>query len=65
MSGDGLVGRVSNVFPDTAIVTLLTDPDSIVAARDLRTGVRGLIRTGPSGTLVLDEVQKQLVVKQG
>jgi rod shape-determining protein MreC len=65
VSGDGLVGRVTNVFPDTAIVTLLSDPDSFVAARDLRTGVRGGIRTGPSGTLALDEVQKQLVVKQG
>ena len=65
VSGDGLVGRVSNVFPDTAIVTLLSDPDSFVAARDLRTGVHGGIRTGPSGTLALDEVQKQLVVKPG
>jgi rod shape-determining protein MreC len=65
VSGDGLVGRVSNVFPDTAIVTLLSDPNSFVAARDLQSGVRGGIRTGPSGTLSLDEVQKQLVVKPG
>jgi len=65
VSGDGLVGRVSNVFPNTAIVTLLSDQDSYVAARDLQTGVRGGIRPGPSGTLALDEVQKQLVVKQG
>jgi rod shape-determining protein MreC len=65
VNGDGLVGRVSNVFPDTAIVTLLSDPESFVAARDLHSGVRGGIRTGPSGTLALDEVQKQLVVKPG
>jgi rod shape-determining protein MreC len=65
VSGDGLVGRVSNVFPDTAIVTLLSDSDSFVAARDLTTGVRGGIRTGPSGTLALYEVPKQLVVKKG
>jgi rod shape-determining protein MreC len=66
VSGDGLVGRVSNVFPDTAIVTLLTDPDSFVAARDLRNGVRGGIKEGPSGgTLELAEVPKQFAVKEG
>jgi rod shape-determining protein MreC len=65
ISGDGLVGRVSNVFRDTAIVTLLTDPDSFVAARDLRTGVRGGIQAGPGGTLALNEVLKQKVVKEG
>jgi rod shape-determining protein MreC len=65
VSGDGLVGRVSNVFPDTAIVTLLSDPDSFVAARDLHSGVRGGIRPGAGGTLALDEVPKQLVVKAG
>ena len=66
VSGDGLVGRVSNVFHDTAIVTLLTDPDSFVAARDLRNGVRGGIKEGPSGgTLELAEVPKQFAVKEG
>jgi rod shape-determining protein MreC len=65
VSGDGLVGIVSNVFPDTALVTLLNDPDSAVAARDLHTGVRGMVRLGPSGTLILDQVLKQLKVKQG
>jgi rod shape-determining protein MreC len=65
VSGDGLVGRVSNVFPDTAIVTLLNDPDSFVAARDLHSGVRGGIRPGAGGTLALDEVPKQLVVRPG
>jgi rod shape-determining protein MreC len=65
VSGGGLVGHVSNVFPDEAIVTLLSDPDSYVAARDLSTGVHGGIRTGPGGTLILDEVQKQNVVNKG
>ena len=63
VSGDGLVGIVSNVFPHTAIVTLLTDPDSFVAARDLRTQVRGGVRPGASaGTLELAEVAKTKVV---
>lgn len=65
VSGDGLVGRVTNVFPDTSTVTVLTAPDSYVAARDLKTGVRGTVHRGPGGTLILDDVQKQLVVRAG
>jgi rod shape-determining protein MreC len=67
VSGDGLVGIVSNVFPHTAVVTLLTDRDSFVAARDLQTGVRGGVEpsTAGGGTLVLSEVQKQKVVHKG
>ena len=65
VSGGGLVGHVSNVFPDEAIVTLLSDTDSFVAARDLSTGVRGGVRTGTGGTLILDQVPKQDVVRSG
>jgi rod shape-determining protein MreC len=65
VSGDGLVGIVSNIFPDSAIVTLISDPDSYVAARDLHTRVRGGVRTGTGGTLILDMVPKTDVVKQG
>ena len=65
VSGDGLVGHVSNVFPNTAIVTLLSDSDSFVAARDIRTRVRGGIKPGPGGTLQLAEVPKQKVVHEG
>jgi rod shape-determining protein MreC len=65
VSGDGLVGIVSNVFPDSGIVTLISDPDSFVAARDLQTRVRGGVRTGAGGTLILDQVAKTDVVKQG
>ena len=65
MSGDGLVGRVSNVYPDTAVVTLLSDTQFFVAALDLRTGVRGVVHIGPGGPLILDHVSKQLVVHPG
>ena len=65
VSGDGLVGIVSNVFPDSAIVTLLTDPNNFVAARDLRNGVRGGIKWGPGGTLSLSQVPKQFAVQEG
>ena len=65
VSGPALVGRVTNVFPDTAVVTLLTDPNSYVAAVDPQTKVRGMLHTGPGGTLILDQVPKQLKVKEG
>jgi len=65
VSGDGLVGRVTNVFADSSVVTLLTDSNSYVSARDLRTGVRGLIRHGQGNSLILDQVAKQLVVEKG
>jgi rod shape-determining protein MreC len=64
VSGDGLVGIVTNVFPNSAKVTLLTDPNSFAAALDLHTRVRGMVHTGPSGTLILDQVAKNLRVKK-
>ncbi|HEV7132162.1 MAG TPA: rod shape-determining protein MreC [Gaiellaceae bacterium] len=65
VSADGLVGRVTNVFSSTSDVTLITDPDSAVAARDLTTGVFGLIRHGQGSTLILDQVSKEQVVHKG
>jgi rod shape-determining protein MreC len=65
VSADGLVGRVTNVSGSTAVVTLITDPDSAVAARDLTTGVSGLIRHGPGNTLILDYVSKEQKVNRG
>jgi rod shape-determining protein MreC len=65
VSSGSLVGHVSNVFPDTAQVTLLTDSDSYVAARDPNTGVGGGIQAGTGGTLSLIQVQKSNKVNRG
>jgi rod shape-determining protein MreC len=65
VSADGLVGKVTQAFHSTSLVTLLTDPDSAVSARDLKTRVSGLIRHGQNGTLILDRVPKNQVVEQG
>jgi rod shape-determining protein MreC len=65
VSADGLVGRVTNVTSATAGVTLLTDPESAVAALDVATGVSGLIRHGQGTTLILDQVSKQQRIKVG
>ncbi len=65
VSGSGLIGHVTNLSSQTAVVTLLSDPKSFVAARDLRTNVQGVVHTGLGGALILDQVAKQLVVHQG
>src|SRR5581483_9423189 len=65
MSGDGLVGIVSNVFAHTALVTLMNDPEFYAEARDLNTGVRGGVKVGPGGTLGLINVSKTKVVHKG
>ncbi|HEY4411561.1 MAG TPA: rod shape-determining protein MreC [Gaiellaceae bacterium] len=65
ISADGLVGKVTNAGHSTSVVTLLTDPNSAVPARDLKTHVSGLIRHGQGGTLILDRVSKDQVVNKG
>ena len=64
VTADGLVGEVTRVMDRTARVTLLTDPDSAVAAHVLSSGASGLVRRGPGDgrSLVLDQVTKEQVV---
>lgn len=64
VDGNGLVGSVTNVGPSTSVVTLITDADSAVTAKDLTTGVTGLIRRGSGDSLILDRVPKDQVVQK-
>jgi rod shape-determining protein MreC len=64
VTGDGLIGSITNVFRDTAQVTLLTDPDNNVPARDATTGVSGIIRRGEGNTLLFDRVAKEHTIKK-
>jgi len=63
----GLVGQVTKVLRDTALVTLLTDKESAVTARDHQTGAIGIVRhsQGPEDLLFLDRVAKNKVVDRG
>src|SRR5207247_1090213 len=65
VSGDGLVGRVTNVYSDTAVVTLLSDPQTYVPAVDLKTNASGVVHPSSAGSLILDQVSKQLAVGAG
>jgi rod shape-determining protein MreC len=64
VSGYGLVGIVSNVSPHTALVRLLNDPSTFVAAFDLQTRVHGMMHPGTSGGLIFDQVRKNLKVEK-
>ncbi len=65
VSGDGLVGIVSNLYPDTAVVTLLSDTQTYVPAVDVQTNARGVVHPSSAGQLILDQVSKQLPVNVG
>ena len=63
---DGLVGRVTDVTGSGAQVTLLTDENSAVPARDEKTGAIGLVRHGQGeGSLLLDFVRKEANIQKG
>ncbi len=64
---DGLVGRVTAVSPGAAQVTLLTDESINVSALDVETRAPGVLRRAPGAgsALVLDRVEKELVVEEG
>jgi rod shape-determining protein MreC len=63
---DGLVGTVTRVTGSAAQVTLITDSESAVQARDQQTGAIGLLRHGQGrGQLILDRVGKEQDVQPG
>lgn len=49
VSGEGLIGRVTDVTGGSAQVTLITDHTSGVSARTNRGGVPGIVRTASTG----------------
>lgn len=62
---DGLLGHVTTLGAHTSSVVLLTDANSAVAARDLRTKTRGLIQRGVGDALTLANVRKEAKIKKG
>ena len=65
LSAGALVGEVTRVTPDTALVTLLTDESSAVTAYSIRTGALGIVESGEGGSLVLDNVPKDRSLTRG
>jgi rod shape-determining protein MreC len=67
INGDGLVGRVTDVTPLTAKVTLITDPESAVSARVLPNGPQGVAKpeAGDPSVLLLDFIDKSQPIHEG
>jgi rod shape-determining protein MreC len=63
----GLVGQVTKVTRDEAKVTLLSDKESAVTAKDRSSGAIGIVRhsQGSEDVLFLDRVAKSKEVKEG
>ncbi len=67
VEADVLVGRVTEVFSDTATVTLVTNQNSVVNVETSKTGVRGVARGEHGLNMKLDMVEqgKELTVGDG
>jgi rod shape-determining protein MreC len=66
VTGDGLVGNVTKVARNVALVTLLTDESTAASGLDPKTKATGIVRHDPAGgALVLDRVTKDQVVNLG
>ncbi len=65
VSKSTLVGRISEVFSSTAIISLVTDPSSAVNAEVSDSGAKGILK-GEYGTgLKLDMISQSEIVKEG
>lgn len=67
INGDGLVGRVTDVTPNTAKVTLITDSESAVSAKVLPNGPQGVAKpeAGDPKTMLLDFIDRSQAVHEG
>ena len=66
MNGNGLVGKIVAVGPTTATVQLVTDDDSVVGARLVKTGDAGALQgTGQPGESILRLLDPTSPVKEG
>jgi rod shape-determining protein MreC len=67
VTGDGLVGRISDVTSGTSQVTMITDHRSAVSARILPDGPLGVVKpeVGDPDDLLLDFIQEDREVSKG
>jgi rod shape-determining protein MreC len=65
MTGEGLVGRVVEVYAATSKVLLMIDPDSAVSARLARTGERGVVLGQRDEPLRMELIDPEADVQPG
>ncbi len=64
LAGKGLVGKITKITAHTAVVTLVTDSASSVAAKIQGSRAEGIIEGSVSGSLIMDYVDRDIDVKQ-
>jgi rod shape-determining protein MreC len=65
VASEGLVGRVTEVYPTTAKVLLIIDPDSAVSARLAGSGERGVVTGQRDEPLRMELVDPETEVRPG
>lgn len=58
-----LVGRISRIYPGSAVVTLITDPSMLVNAETADSGARGLIKGEHGTALAFDLITQNELIK--
>lgn len=65
LAQNGVVGRIIEVDEDQSVVLLILDPQSSIAALDLRSGVRGIVKGTGSGNLKYSYASVHADVQEG
>jgi rod shape-determining protein MreC len=67
ITGDGLVGHITDTTSGSAQVTLITDPSSAVSATVLPSGPQGVMKpdVGDPNDLLLDFIENERKVNEG
>ena len=64
VNAEGLVGEVTKVASNVALVTLLTNETSAVSTLDIATNATDIAERGSQNSLTIDRVTKDQVVNQ-
>jgi rod shape-determining protein MreC len=62
---DGIVGKITNVFPTASYMLLITDPTFAAGVLSQKNRVHGTVKGQGSGTVIVDYVQNEEKVDQG
>lgn len=62
---DGIVGKITNVFPTASYMLLITDPSFAAGVLSQKSRIHGTVKGQASGTVIVDYVQNEQPVQQG
>jgi rod shape-determining protein MreC len=62
---DGIVGKITNVFPTASYMLLITDPTFAAGVLSQKTRIHGTVKGQASGAVIVDYVQNEQMVEPG